>query len=70
LRLRPLWQQCAVVGVVAAADIGIVVWVHHLTGGVEVRLHYWQSAVATALLWPVAYIVMRKLRQRSGLVRA
>ncbi|MDD9823378.1 MAG: rod shape-determining protein MreD [Gammaproteobacteria bacterium] len=70
LRLRPLWQQCAVVAVVAALDIGIVVWVHHVASGVEVRLCYWQSAVVTALLWPVAYTVMRKLRQRSGLVRA
>lgn len=70
LRLRPLWQQCAVVAVAAALDIGAVVWVHHLANGVAVRLCYWQSAVATALLWPVAYIVMRKLRQRSGLVRA
>lgn len=70
LRLRPLWQQCAVVGAVAALDIGVVAWVYHLADGVEVRLLYWQSALATALLWPVAYIALRKLRQRSGLVRA
>jgi len=70
LRLRPLWQQCAVVFVASSLDILIVAWAHHLAGGVDIRLHFWQSALATALLWPLAYTVMRKLRQRSGLVRA
>ncbi|MDD9856798.1 MAG: rod shape-determining protein MreD [Gammaproteobacteria bacterium] len=69
LRLCPLWQQCAVVLVISSLDTAIVMWVYHLAHGVEIRLQYWQTAVTTALLWPVAYVLMRRLRQRSGIVR-
>lgn len=69
LALCPMWQQCVVLLVVASLDIGIVMWVYHLANGVEMRLHYWQSAVTTALLWPVAYPLLRHLRRRSGIVR-
>ncbi len=69
LRLYPVWQQCLVVLAVSALDIAIVVWVYHLTAAAEVRLAYWQAALTTALLWPVAYTVLRKVRRYSGLVR-
>ena len=69
LRLCHLWQQCVVVLVISALDIAGVMWVYHLTNGVEIHAYYWQSAVTTALLWPVAYAVLRALRRRSGIVR-
>ena len=69
LRLYYIWQQCAVLLAVASIDIGIVVWVHHLTSGAEVRLIYWQAALTTALLWPIVYVVLRKLRRQSGMIR-
>ncbi len=69
LRLYHMWQQCVVVLVVASIDIAVLVWVYQLTGGVEFRLAYWQSAISTALLWPLVYIILRILRRRSGILR-
>ncbi len=61
LRLHTLRQQCAMVLILAAIDVTIVVWIHYLTSGVEVRLAYWQAAVTTALLWPAAQVLLRKV---------
>ena len=69
LRLYSMWRQCAVVLVISAVDIAVVVGVHHLTRGIEFRIEYWQAALTTALLWPLAYVVLRKLRRLSGMVR-
>ena len=69
LRLYHLWQQCGVVLAVSAMDIAVVVWIHHLAHDVEFRLEYWQAALTTALLWPPVYLMLRKLRQHSGIVR-
>ena len=69
IRIFPPWQQLLVVFAAASIDIGVVVLIHHFTQGVEFRLEYWQGAVTTALLWPLVYIVLRNLRQRSGMVR-
>lgn len=69
LRLYHLWQQCLVIMVVTALDIGIVVWVHRLASGIEIRVEYWLAALTTTLLWPMVYLTLRKLRHRSRLVR-
>ena len=67
LRLYHLWQQCVVVFIVACVDIGFTVWIYNLTANTEIRLVYWQSALTTALLWPIVYNVLRILRHRSGI---
>lgn len=69
LRLYHPGQQCAVVFLIAALDIGIVAWIHHLAGDAAIRPHYWQGAIATALLWPPLSVLLRMLRRRSGVVR-
>ena len=69
LRLYPLWRQCLVVLLISSIDIAIVVWIHYLTQNIEFRLEYWQAALSTALLWPPVYLLLRKLRRRSGIVR-
>lgn len=67
LRLYDLWQQCIIVFLVAAVDLGFTVWVYHLTTGIEIRLIYWQSALSTCLIWPVVYTLLRLLRHRTGI---
>ena len=69
LRAYHMWQQCMLILVISSIDIGIVVWIHYLTNGLEFRLIYWQAALTTALLWPVVYAILRKMRHRSGLIR-
>lgn len=67
LRRYHLWQQCAVILIVAALDIAIVVGVHYLVNDVEIRFEYWRAALTTALLWPLVFGVLRKLSQRRGI---
>lgn len=67
LRQYTIWQQCMVIAVLASVDIGIVVWISHSTDDVVVRWQYWWAALSTALLWPIAYVVLSYLRQRSGI---
>ena len=69
LRLYPLWQQCTVILAVAALDVVVVAGIYQLIGGGAFRLNYWQGALSTALLWPMVYVMLRSLRQRSGIVR-
>ncbi len=68
LRLYELWQQCIVVFILASVDISFTVWVYHLTSDTEVQIIYWQSALTTALIWPVVYNVLRLVRHRTGII--
>lgn len=67
LRMYSLWQQCVVVFIVSSVDIAIVAWVYHLTDNAPILWQYWQSALTTTLLWPVAYYLLRRLRRRGGI---
>lgn len=69
LRLYQPWKLCIVVGLVSSVDIAIVVWVNHLARDIAPRPEFWQAALLTGLLWPPVYVVLRKLRRRSGIVR-
>lgn len=66
IRLYELWQQCIIVFFIASIDIGLTLWAANITEDIEVRLVYWQSALTTALAWPVVYNVLRFLRHRTG----
>lgn len=67
IRLYHLWQQCLVLLLLGVVEIGFVGWVSKLAHGTELKLIYWQAALTTALVWPVVYIILRVLRQRSGI---
>lgn len=69
VRHYSLAQQCALVMVLSAIDIGIVVWIQHIVTGLEVRWQYWAGAVTAGLLWPVLYPLLRRLRYRSDIAR-
>lgn len=67
LRMYALLQQCMVICVISSIDIAIVAWVYHLAGEEPVRWQYWQSALTTTLLWPIVFILLRRLRRRGGI---
>ena len=67
LRMYHIWQQCIVVFLLCTIEIALVSWVFHLTNDVALRLIFWQSALTSALVWPVVYSIMRFTRQRSGI---
>ena len=67
LRMYHLWQQCIFIFFLCTVEIAFVSWVFHLTNDVALRLIFWQSALTSALVWPVVYTLMRFTRQRSGI---
>ncbi|CAJ2376284.1 MAG: rod shape-determining protein MreD [Gammaproteobacteria bacterium] len=66
LRLEPLWVQSALLLALASADTALVVWIHYLAEGIEVRAVYWLGALITALLWPLAFALLRRAGPRDG----
>lgn len=67
LRRYHIGQQCVVILLLASVDIGIVVWVQHIALGLQIHAQFWWAALSTALLWPVAYLLLRKLHRRNRL---
>ncbi len=67
LRLHNLWQQCILLFIVASIDIGFTVWIYHISASTEIRLVFWQSALASCLIWPLVYNLLRLLRHRTGI---
>lgn len=70
LRMYHLWQQCIIVFIISAVEISFVNWVFHLTNDVAMRLIFWQSALTSALVWPVVYTILRYARQQSGITES
>ena len=69
MRMYHLWQQCVIVFIICSIEIVFIGWVFQLTNDISLRVIYWQSALTTALIWPLVYTVLRYLRQRSGITQ-
>ena len=54
---------------ICVVEIMLVGWIFHLTNDIELHLVYWQSALTTALIWPLVYTLLRYLRQWSGITQ-
>ena len=67
MRMYHLWRQCIIVFVICCIEVAFIGWVFHLTNDTPLKIVYWQSALTTALVWPVVYTLLRFLRQRSGI---
>jgi len=62
VRTYPLWQQAVVVLVLLAVEMLLLVVIEF---AVEQSLHgleRWTAAVVGALLWPIAYLLLRRCR--------
>lgn len=70
MRMYHLWQQCIFVFLLCTVEITFVSWVFHLTNDIAIRLIFWQSALTSALVWPVVYTVLRYTRQQSRISQA
>ncbi|MEM7196075.1 MAG: rod shape-determining protein MreD [Pseudomonadota bacterium] len=65
LRMYHLWQQCVVIFVVSVVELMLVYWIYNVVGGATFRFSILQSALATTLLWPFVYTLLRFIRQRN-----
>ncbi len=54
-------KQSFIVFVLQSFNVAIIAWINYLTIGTEVRLAFWQSAIASALLWPFISTILNRL---------
>lgn len=64
IRVYPMWQQAVSVFTLVALDQLLVAWAKGMIGEGPESWLYWMPAITTAVLWPVAFFVLRSMHQR------
>ena len=64
LRLFPQSQQAIIVALLISLQLLISLWVKGATGAAPDRWTYWLTVLASTLLWPWAFLLLRDLRRR------
>ncbi|MGB0897886.1 MAG: rod shape-determining protein MreD [Psychrobium sp.] len=63
IRNFSLWQQAMIVGVLSALYHLIVFWLQHLLTDVVFLASYLYPVVTSVVLWPWAFLLLRKVRR-------
>ncbi|AWL10797.1 Rod shape-determining protein [Saliniradius amylolyticus] len=64
LRNYSVWQQAALVGLLAALYHLVVFWLQHLLTDIYFIIDYLWPVVTTMLFWPWSFLILRKLRRQ------
>lgn len=63
IRNFSVWQQAMIIGVISALYHLIVFWVQHFLTDVIFLISYLFPALTTIILWPWAFLLLRKVRR-------
>jgi rod shape-determining protein MreD len=66
LRMFPLWQQAAAIGVLLLLAQAVLLLVHDMLGRGSLGWQGLLPALSGALLWPPLFLLLRALRRRYG----
>lgn len=66
LRLFPIWQQAAAVGVLAGIHEFLIFWVDGIVGEADLSWQRAAAPLAAALLWPVLGALIDRTRMRTA----
>lgn len=66
LRMFPRWQQAVSVLVLLVIDLLVVAWIRGAIGKGPGTVAYWVPGAFGALIWPIAFVILRDLRRRGG----
>lgn len=64
LRNYSLWQQSAVIGILAALYHLLVFWLQHLQTDVNFLFTYLWPVLTSMLMWPWIFALLRKIRRQ------
>jgi len=64
LRIYPLWQQAVSLLVLVALHLLVTRWIMGFTGYAPETLWFWAPAATSAVLWPLIFVFLRRLRRR------
>ncbi|GAB6041295.1 rod shape-determining protein MreD [Endothiovibrio diazotrophicus] len=67
IRVHPLWQQAISVGLLLALNQLLVLWIHGMMGRPITDWLHWAPTASGALLWPLVFVALRRLRRRFHL---
>lgn len=64
IRVYPLWQQALTVLMLVAFSQMLALWVRGVMGQSPESWGYWLPSLASMLLWPWVFLVLRDVRRR------
>ncbi len=64
LRLYPMSQQALTVLFMLSLAQLLIFWTHSIKVSSEIGLNYWLPSLFGALVWPVTFLALRRLRRR------
>lgn len=64
IRNFSVWQQALVMGSVSLLGQLTVFWAEHLFGVVTLNYRLFWTSLSTLVLWPAAFLLLRRLRRR------
>ncbi len=65
IRVFPLWQQSLIVGAMLAIEMLLTYLVRGIADISDVGVVYWAPLVASIMLWPWVFIILRDLRRKA-----
>jgi rod shape-determining protein MreD len=65
VRMFPLWQQSVMVFFLVLVHLGLNAWIRGITGQFSIVWTYWMPALASALVWPFMFILLRDLGRQQ-----
>ncbi len=54
-------EQMLMIVVLQSINIAIIAWVNQLTSDIPIRAVYWESAITTALVWPLVSSILSRI---------
>ena len=63
LRLFPLWQQSAVVGLMVGLDLVLSLWIQNFIAAQPKSGMYWLPIISSTFFWPWIFLLLRDLRR-------
>lgn len=63
IRNFSVWQQAMVIGGISLLGQMTILWAEHLFGSATLNYRLFWSSLTTTLLWPAAFLLLRKLRR-------
>lgn len=66
IRLLPLWQQMPTILLLLGLHQLLALWVMGITGNAPQTWRYWGASFVGMALWPIVFVILRRLRRRFG----
>jgi len=67
IRMYSLSQQMVVIFLLTFMSKLLNYWLISMTAGIDFSLLYFMPAVASGLIWPLAYLLLRRIRRSAGI---